>query len=372
MKVGVDCKSISMWPGIGTFLARLFSDIALESSRHQFVLFGPTAALRHTPPRGDFETRVVEIHKRLGRFKLPYYDQVQLPWALRKAQLDAFLCPYYDAPLFSSTPLIITIHDLVTLRFRQQYPLHQRVYFNSLLRRHARKAKRILTVSEFSKRDIVDLLGVSEDKVVVMPYAVPAAFLREIAPADVGSVLRRLGVHSEYILYSGGADRRKNLPRLLYALGKINREGPRRYTLVLTGHASQYALLRPEWEREGLGHDVVAAGFVSEDDLACLYKGAALTAYPSLWEGCGLPLLEAIACGSPIVASRASSIPEVAGEAAVYFDPSDADEMSQVIREVLEDQPLRMRLSAHARTRRDGFVPHLAAETLLKVFDEIA
>lgn len=372
MKVGVDFKSVSMRPGIGAFLSRLLSEVARHESRHQFVLFGPRSALSQATRGGECETRTVEIYAGLGRFRLPYYDQVQLPWALWKADIDAFFCPYYDAPLLTSKPLIITVHDLVTLRFSKQYPLHSTLYFNSLLRRHARRASRILTVSEFSRRDIVQLLGIPEEKVCVLPYVVPPGFLRNITSAEINGVLQRLGVQSEYILYTGGVDWRKNLRRLFYAIGRINREGPRRYPLVLTGHTSQYLRLKPEWEREGLGRDVVLAGFLPEDELAALYRGTTLTVYPSLWEGCGLPLLEAIACGSPIAASHASSIPEVAGEAAVYFNPWDVDEMVRVIRDVLQDPLLRTHLSAAARDRRAVFQSNRAAEVLMKVFDEIA
>jgi glycosyltransferase involved in cell wall biosynthesis len=368
----VDFKSASLRPGIGAFVTRLFSEIVQQAPRHEFVLLGPAAALKGAPRAPWMETRVAEIHAGLGKFRLPLYDQVQMPWALRKERIDVFLCPYYDAPLWMRKPLLVTIHDLVTLRFAEQYRLHSRFYLNSLLRIHARRAIRILTVSEFSKREIVNVLGVPAEKVCVLPSRVPGAFLKDSTSAEIGVSMQRLGIDSEYMLYTGGADPRKNLARLFRAFKRINQEEGRRYKLVLTGDSSQFLRYRSEWEEEGLQNDVVLTGFLTDDELAGLYRRAALVVYPSLWEGFGLPVLEAIACGAPIAASCAASIPEVGGEAAAYFDPRSVDDMVRVIRDALKNAALRARLAVAARLRRAAFQTRRPAEVLLKLLDDVA
>ena len=371
MRIGVDFKSVSLnRPGIGAFLARLFSEVARQQPRHQFILFGPQSALQHAPQGAGFETRAVEIRGRLGRFRLPFYDQVQLPLALRKEEIDVFFCPYVDAPLLFRKPLILTVYDLVLLRFPEIYPPHSRLYFNSLLRMHLRKACRIMTSSEFSKQDLVEFLGIPAEKIRVLPCTVPAAFLRDVSPEEINAVLGRLGIHSEYVLYTGGMDARKNLARLFGVIGRLNRQGPRRYLLVLTG--ANFLPHRSQWETEGLSRDVVLTGSLPEEEMAALYRGANLMVYPSLWEGFGLPVMEAIACGTPIAASRAASIPEVGGEAAVYFDPCDVDDMARVISEVLRDPELRARLSVAARKRSAVFQSNRPADVFLSMFDELA
>jgi glycosyltransferase involved in cell wall biosynthesis len=297
---------------------------------------------------------------------------VQLPWTLRRERIDVFLCPYVDAPLLFRKPVILTVHDLVTLRFPENYALHARWYFNSLLRWNARKACRILTGSEFSRRELLEVLGVPQEKLRLLPYSLPASFLRSISQAEIDGVLRRLGIYSAYLLYTGGVDPRKNLGRLFQVVGRLNREGPCRYKLVVTGDTSQLLARRREWEKEGLGPDVILTGFLEENELAALYHGTALMVYPSVWEGFGIPLLEAMACGAPMAASGVTSIPEVGGEAAVYFDPHDANDMARVIREALQNPDLRARLSNAARKRCAWFQANRPATVLLDLCDEVA
>lgn len=373
MRIGVDLKPVFLRrPGISTFLLRILADLGQLEHQHEFVLFGPRSALREVPEGRGFRGVALEIHEHLGKLRVPFYDQFQLPMALRRERIDLLFCPYVDAPFFSSVPLIITVYDLVLMRFPEWYPAHLRFYLNSLLRAHLRRAQCILTLSEFSKQELMNYLKVPPEKIRVLPCAVPSTFMRQVTPEEISAIRRRLGIPPDYLLYTGGADARKNLSRLFQAVGRLNLGDSQRYTLVLTGEKARYLPYRGEWEKEGLGANLVFTGFASEEDLVALYHGASLVVYPSLWEGFGLPVLEAIACGVPVATSRTSSMPEVGRDAAVYFDPQDVDDMVKVIQEALMDAGLRGQLRTAACRRRSEFQLHRPAETLLKLFDEVA
>jgi glycosyltransferase involved in cell wall biosynthesis len=375
MRIGVDMKALCCGrPGISSFLLRLLADAAAgHPNQHTLVLFGPPEALAQAASAGlqggQIANVPVPLRERLGRLRLPVYDQFALPAALRRESVDVFFCPYVDAPLACPVPYLVTVHDLALMRLRKLYPAHVRAYFNVASRVHARRARRVITVSEFSRKELIWQYALPPERVVVLPPAISEEFRSPVSAAEVRTLRERLGLFADFVLFTGGADPRKNLSRLFAAFAQLNR-GVHRYLLVLTGDAAPFARYRYEWETAGLGDALVFTGRLTARELAALYQCSSLVVYPSLWEGCGLPLVEAVASGAPLAASYRASLPEIAGNAALYFDPEDVEDMAGVLRTALTDGDVRAHLRAAAARRRAELLQAAPGAAFLRVCED--
>jgi glycosyltransferase involved in cell wall biosynthesis len=222
------------------------------------------------------------------------------------------------------------------------------------------QASRIIAVSEATKRDLLELYGVEAERIEVVPHGVDARVFHPSSPDEIGRVRRRFGIEGQYVLSLGGIEPRKNLPNLVRAFARLPARA--RPALVLAGGGV-------EWNPEGrdalqevmrevradVGERVVLTGYVQEPDKVALLGGAEALVYPSLYEGFGLPVLEAMACGTPVVTSDLSALPEVAGDAAVLVDPRDPDAIASAIERVLGDEDLRRGLADSGMSRAARF-----------------
>lgn len=266
-------------------------------------------------------------------------------WLSRKLACcgqGVFFSPGYMPPAFSARSYVVTLHDLIPLRSATKLLAARCAFFQFVVRPAARRAARILTVSEFSRREIIDWLDVPPERVVVVGNGVDPKY----CPGEDQSKYT-----FPYVLYVGGNKPHKNLRRLMAAFASP--AIPSEFKLVLSGDSnSELASIICEL---GIGERIVFAGRLSEDELVRLYRGAAALALVSLYEGFGLPILEAMACGTPVVTSNSSSLPEVAGEAAVYVDPISIDSIAGGISVVLRDESLRSRLRQAGLERAGRF-----------------
>jgi glycosyltransferase involved in cell wall biosynthesis len=238
-----------------------------------------------------------------------------LPARAQRDGVDVLHCPTHRAPVRSSVPLVVTFHDLAVLRHPETFNRWTRTYSRHTLPRVARAARRLIAVSEFTKRELLDLLHVPEEKVRVIPNAVGPPFEPngQVAAGD-------------YVLAVSTLEPRKNLARLLEAFRRAQLDGLR----LLVAGAPGWGNVRVE------GDGIQWLGEVHDEELARLYRGARCVAYVSLYEGFGLPVLEAMACGAPVVAARNEALEEVAGSAAVLVDPLDADAIAAGIAEAVD------------------------------------
>jgi len=267
-----------------------------------------------------------------------YRDAVWYPFVLprlaREAHLDVLHCPSFRGPLKSpSCPLVVTVHDLAVLRHPETFNLWTRQYSRLCVSRVARAARLVIVVSETTKRDVVELLPVPEPRIRVVPNGVADVFTPD-GPAEDG----------DYVLAVGTIEPRKNLERLAAATGKLGVE------LRVAGEEG--------WGHVELGAGVRRLGRVSDDGLARLYRGARCLAYPSLYEGFGIPIVEAMACGTPVVTSRGGATEETAGGAAVLVDPFDPAAIATGIEQAV--------------TRRDELVPAGLDRARAFGWDEVA
>ena len=301
-----------------------------------------------------------------GRNKL-WWDFVLLPHMLGKLKIDAAIFPKNVAPPCTGCANYVVIHDLAYfLPELNAYRRLDTLYMWTLLPRSVRRAAGVFAVSENTKRDIVHYTGCDPAKITVTYEAADSIYRRIDDPDCLRRVRAKYDLPTAFLLYTGSLSPRKNLARLLQAFARIGNAAP--HTLVLTGSTSWndrsvYEMM--DWLR--LRNRVRQVGYVEEHDMPVLYTLADAYVYPSLYEGFGLPVLEAMRCGCPVVASNASSVPEVAGDAAILVDPYDVDAMTAAIQTVLTDRQVRERLVASGFRRADMFSWRRCAETMLNV-----
>jgi glycosyltransferase involved in cell wall biosynthesis len=287
-----------------------------------------------------------------GRALVPVRDvgwyPAVLPAHARRDRLDVLHCPTQRAPVRSPVPLVVTFHDLAVLRHPETFNRWTRSYSRLALARVVKAAKRLIAVSEFTRRELLELLEVPAEKVRVIPNAVGAPFEAQ-GEAAAG----------DYVLAVSTLEPRKNLPRLVEAFGRAGLNGCR---LVVAG--------APGWGGVRLDGDRVQwLGEVRDEELARLYRGARCVAYVSLYEGFGLPVLEAMACGAPVVAGRNEAAEEVAGEAAVLVDPLDPDAIAAGLAEAIDRSD---ELSARGLERARAFDWAAVARATAEVYREAA
>jgi glycosyltransferase involved in cell wall biosynthesis len=307
-----------------------------------------TGLLEGLEPHGDLE--VVQLaFGGPGRAATIVRDSIWYPLGLprrsRQARLDLLHCPTFRAPVRSTVPLVVTVHDLAVLRFPGAFNRWTRGYSRRAVPRVVRAAAAVIAVSEFTKRELVELLGAPEERIRVIPNAPGGAFTPQGEAAE-----------GEYVLSVGTLEPRKNLARLSEATRSVKLElrvaGPRGWGRV---------------EPDGTG--VRWLGEVSDAQLAALYRGALCVAYPSLYEGFGLPVLEAMACGAPVVTSTGSGTEEIAGGAAVLVDPRDPGSIAAGIEQAVTR---REELSRLGRERARHYSWEKVAAETLAVYREVA
>ncbi|SRR6266545_3427140 len=304
------------------------------------------------------------------RFKLP----VAADWL--SGPVDVYHSPDFVLPPLRHARGILTVHDLAFLMRPECADSHLRSYLEEVVPRSVRRADYIIADSENTRNDLVVLLGVHPDFVSVVPGGVEGHFAPVVDPDALRSARARLGVgDAPFILAIGVIEPRKNLSLLMdaFALLKQRRIGPPDLKLVLAGGKG--------WLVDGilehhaaspLQQDMLMPGFISDDLLPAVYSAADVLAYPSLYEGFGLPILEAMACGTPVVASRASCLPEVAEGAAVMVDPDDVEDLAGALEQALTEPDLRARLIERGHERAAEYTWQRAAERLLDVYRHVA
>jgi len=367
--LAVDCREFvpGRVTGIGRFLRGLLEEIARSRAHLPTVaIAGPTAPIPPLAPH-------IRAH-RLPQRPTLYWDQVLLPRALREVGAAAFFSPYYKAPLIAPCPTVVTIHDLIPLRFpaytRGPWLLYAAAFraWAALL---ARRAAAVITDSEQSKLDLVSVLGLPPERIHVIPIGVGEEFRPDLPAQAMSSALARYGISQSYLLSVGNFLPHKNLFRLVEAYSALPESLRRRISLVLAGTPASHGPARPVDQKTLARPGVCLPGFIAPEDLPLVYAGATALICPSLAEGFGLPVLEAMACGTPVVCARAGALPEVAGEAALYVDPADIRSIGAGLEKILEDEPLRRDLSARGLARASLFDSRKTTAHLLDLLEEI-
>lgn len=342
MHVGIDARMYGVTNrGIGRYLERLLDHLAgLNDSNRYTVFVGREIVQALRLPSGKFKITVADI---------PWYgahEQIIMPRFIRRAQVDLMHFPHWNVPYFCPAPYVVTIHDLLLLHFpderattlpKWKYRLKLKAA-RALLRRAASKAERIITISQFTKRDIMRHLGARSEKITVTylgadKMVLGAERLPNLSPFD-DYLSGCFGITKPYLLYVGSAYPHKNLENLCRALALLREQYNRNWQLVLAGRRDYFYERLQTWAHndeavKSVARDIIFTDEVSDKDLDGLYRAARLFVLPSLYEGFGLPPLEAMSRGLPVVAAKASSVPEILADAACYFAPEDAADMAR-------------------------------------------
>lgn len=375
-RIGIDARLVTYRRGIGNLVYNLLSALVSLSSPHTFFIYVDDRRARDlvlNHPRF-----VVRVHSP----KLyPLWEQVSLPLVAARDQLDILHCPANTAPLALTkrVKLVLTIHDvmyLIPTSVLPESPLLRnrlsRYYRRLVVPLVARRAATIVTVSHYSRRDIVKYLNVDESKVRVVGEAPNNACRIINNPDRLAAVRARYGLSLPFILALGAMDPRKNTARIMEAYAHFRKRGTGGYQLALVGLPSvSQNHFRQLSQTLGIADEVVLTGFVPEEDLVALYNAAEVLLYPSLYEGFGLPVLEAMACGTPVITSPNGSLPEVAGDAALMVNPLSVEEIANGLLCLAGAPALRQNLIAKGHAQTQKFSWRQAAMQTLDVYQSV-
>jgi glycosyltransferase involved in cell wall biosynthesis len=303
-----------------------------------------------------------------------WFEQVSFPRACRRQGVDLAHVPYFASPLFPTTPTVVTVHDLI--------PMLLPAYRGSILVRlytllvaiAAKRADMVLTDSQASKWDIVHLLDIPAERVRVIYLAADDTYQPVLDEHRLAAARQKYGLPESYLLYLGGFDQRKNVPTLLKAFAQLARFSGA--FLVVAGRLPEegsgfFPDPRPITQELGIEERVVFAGWVPEEDKPALYSGARALVFPSFYEGFGLPPLEALACGTPVIASNRGSLPEIVGDGGLLLEPDDVKGLAEAMEKLLNDDTLWEDLRGKGLAHAARFSWEKAARETLAVYQEV-
>jgi glycosyltransferase involved in cell wall biosynthesis len=366
--IGIDATGLhGMTFGIHVYAGRLVESILAKDDRHRFTIF----CRKDIPP--SFLGRHPKVSFRIAPFgNRKFCEQCWLSWELARAPVGLFHATY-GGPLYAPSPIVLTVHDLFHLRYPDRYPRWRRLYTRTAVVRTARRARAIITVSEATRRDVIDLLDIAPERVTTIHSGVDFEQFRTASDPERALVLRRHSLPSRYFLHVGGFSPIKNTERIVEAFAQAVREPALRdLHLVFAGKKSaHYGDTAATSRRLGVEERVLFTGYFPSEDLAALYSAAEALIYPSLIEGFGFPILEAFACGTPVITSDRTSLPEVAGDAALLVNPDSSADLAAAMVRLVAQGGLRERLIRRGAQRVKSFTWDQTAEKTLAVYREV-
>ncbi len=383
MRIGVNALFLQRpATGMGQHVYHLLEGLAEHDDENSYVLLSPrfkrSSVGRFPPLSARFQnTEVISALRPFGeRFENLWWEQVGIVRTCHREHIDVLHCPYFSAPLFLPAKTVVTVHDVIPIVMPEYHARARSRYYTSLVSYTVPRVDAIITVSEYSKRDIVRFLGIPEDRIHVIGNAVDSSYRPITDTRLIDKVRERYGIGERYILYFGGFDIRKNVDRVLQAYASLPESTRKAYQLVIAGRlhllgSPLYPDPRPRVRELGLDDQVVVTGQIREQDKAPLYSGAAVYLFPSLYEGFGIPVLEAMACGAAVITSEITALPEVAGDAARLVNPYEVRDIATAIQELLENTAMRNELRELALARAREFSWTRVAQQTLEVYKQL-
>ena len=368
MRIAIDAHSVGT--GLGgneSYATNLIEALAEVDQINQYTIFVTKRAARER-----FSNRWPNFQVRTT---LPHTPFVRIPLTLsaelRRNKVDV-LHVQFTAPPFSPCPVVVSIHDLSFEHLPQTFKRRSRMQLRLTVRRSARNAAQIIALSQHARTDLINTYHLRPELVNVVPLAAPAAFAPVRDDNELQRVRQTYGIEGDYILSVGSIQPRKNLRRLIeaYSLLRRERSGGKLPQLVLVGkNAWLYEETLRSLKDTNVDTSIILTGYVPESDLPALYSGAVCFVYPSYFEGFGLPPLEAMKCGAPVIVGNKTSLPEVVGDAALMIDPFDVEAMAVAIKRVITDSDFRSGLRAKGLERAKQFDWKETAKQTLAVYE---
>ncbi len=374
MRIGVEyTAAINQSAGIGRYVRCLFDAVTQLDQQNDYVLLHAApepGRLTDLPAGANVSSRELRFRERImnvmwHRLKIPF------PVDLLTGPLDIFHSPDFVLPPVRHATSVLTVHDLAFLLFPECADQRLRAYLEQVVPRSVARADYIVADSENTKNDLVCLLDANPDRVSVIPGGVDPHF-QPASQEAVADVRREYGLEQPYVLGVGVIEPRKNFPRLIEAFARFRRQADEPYQLVIAGGKGWLSdETYREAERSAFASDIRFTGYVPDAYLPALYTGARAFAYPSLYEGFGLPVLEAMACGTPVVCANSSSLPEFAGDAAVLVSPEDIGAIASALETVCSGEAMRSQLRGRGCERAGEYRWERSAARLIELYERV-
>ena len=355
--------------GVSRYIEALLRYVPEVAPDDELVVF---AGPQRPPPAAGFGPTIEWHHSRLPTARPPVrigWEQTAGVIAARHAHLDLLHSPVNVLPLGVSIPQIVTVHDLAFHHFPGQYPGMKQRYLNVMTRLSIRKAAAVITVSEATRRDVIDVYGVDPLRVISVPNGVDDS-MRPLADEEVGQFRERNGLPDRFILFLGTLQPRKNIEVLVQAYALLAEDID--WPLIIAGATGwMYERLFSLVDELDLAERVRFTGHVPSEDLVYWYNAATMLVYPSRYEGFGLPLLEAMACGTAVIAANTSSLPEVVGNCGLLVEPDDVAGFATAIKKIAGDDSYRQQLEQSGLERAASFTWRNTARQTVEIYHHV-
>ncbi len=358
--------------GLGRYAQELTEALLHLDKENEYVAFynGPRG-IAPQPPLDRLPRLTVGLSNKPWRMSVLLAHHLGLNMDRLFPGIDLLHSTDHLLPPLRRVRTVFTVHDLIFLFFPEYHLPLNRWYLTLMMPRFIRRADAVITVSECSRRDLVQVYGLDQARIHVIYEGIDDRFRPVEDREVVAAVRRRYGLPDGFILYVGTIEPRKNLTTLLEAYQTLKGQGFESKLVIVGKKGWLYQDFFQRLQELGLEDQVIFPGYVPDDDLPAIYSAAQVFAFPSLYEGFGLPVLEAMDCGTPVVCSNASSLPEVAGQAALTIDPRRPRELAQALQRVLEDAALRAELRGKGLGQAARFSWERAARETLRVYESV-
>lgn len=353
MRIAIDTQTIlGQKSGFGFYVKNLVDSLKKVDPENEYVLIAPET-------EKDFSTPQRLI-----------WDQFQFPKIARQKQVDILHQPCFSAPMFYRSKIVVTCHDIISVKFPQNLPLASRLFYSKWMTFSYKAADAVITDAEHTKNDIIEYLKMKPEKIFVIPLAVSSDF-QPVMGDQVQRTAEKYGIKGKYFIHVGTLEPRKNLEFLVCAFALTVKAGIEE-NLVITGKKGWYfeglfALVK----KMKLEDRVIFSGYGADEDMPALYSGATAMTFPSIYEGFGFPPLEAMACGTPVISSNTSSLPEVVGEAGILLAPENEQMWADKMIEVSRNANLRQRMKADGLNQAKKFSWDETAKKTIEVYKKV-
>lgn len=370
MKIGINARYIQkQHTGIENYLSNILRNLVSIDTRNEYVLFfGNDKPVPAGYPAGNFSVDLPEF-KTDSQLKRVFWEHFYLPGAISKHRLDVFHEPSFISPIFKKAKTLTTVYDLAFIYHPECFTSRNILYFKTMLKSSIRHSDYIIAISQNTKNDIINHFKIDPDRVKVVYCGVNSIFKKLSDKSAAAPTLRKFGIIGDFILNVSLISPRKNLINLIRSFKLLRDRKAINHQLVIAGAKGWlFEDIFRTVSSFGLEKQVIFTEYVTDDELLHLYNNASVFAYPSVYEGFGLPVLEAMACECPVVASNTSSLPEICGEAALLVDPDQIEEIAGAIHKAVSDPVLRNGLITMGKERVQEFSWKKAAEETLNIY----
>ncbi len=370
MRIGIDATAMPVeLYGAGNYIFHLIQTLLRVDTENEYVVFTKSI---HTPIFRTFRrAQLVPLSFSSRLFRVAW-EQTVLPVLVRQHRLDLLHSPHYTMPVWRTCRSVVTFHDMTFYLYPEMHLLSKRLFFGAMISLSARRADALIAISVSTRADTIRLLKTKPEKIFTVPYGIDPSFHSMVDPSALNEIRARYHLPQKFILYVGNLEPRKNLPTLLRAFARvIEKDGA--WNLVMAGSRGwKDAKVFSTVKELGLADRVSFPGFIPQFDLPVVYSLASVFVYSSLYEGFGLPVLEAMACGVPVITSNISSMPEIVGGAGILVDPHNEVELAEAMQRVLTDRALHDKLARDGRERSKQFSWERTARETLAIYKRVA